>query len=80
MTDGISVPRGCVKTDARKDVFTLYTSAMNLSDLAYYYTTYSSRTIRRLSFEGEELLGDDLGVYPHNKDELIISAKKIELN
>ena len=58
--DTVSVPRGCVKTDEGKDVFTVYTSCGNADTGRYYYTTYDDRTVRSLGFEDAILDGDKL--------------------
>ena len=46
---GVSVPLGCVMTDADKPVCTVYTSVCDMDALAYHYTTYTDREIRSVA-------------------------------
>ena len=42
----VSVPLGCIMTEADKPVCTVYTSACDMDNLAYHYFTYQDRDIR----------------------------------
>lgn len=42
----VSVPLGCIMTEADKPVCTVYTSACDMDNLAYHYFTYRDREIR----------------------------------
>ena len=47
--DGVSVPKGAVKTREEKDVLTVYTCCADLLAGTYYFVTHQSRRIRALS-------------------------------
>ena len=44
--DSVSVPNGCVVTDEGRDVLTLYSSCIDLTEQIYYFKSYNSPTIR----------------------------------
>ncbi len=46
ITDSVSVPDGCVRTDSGEPVRTIYTSCACSDDLTYRYTAYDCRSIR----------------------------------
>ncbi|MBR3879494.1 MAG: choloylglycine hydrolase family protein [Clostridia bacterium] len=43
---GVSVPLGCIMTNKKMPVCTVYTSACDLDNLTYHYFSYSDRTLR----------------------------------
>ena len=45
----VSVPLGCVLTDADKPVCTVYTSVCDMNELTYHYFTYADRNIRSVA-------------------------------
>ncbi len=45
----VSVPLGCIMTDEGRPVCTVYTSACDMENLIYYYSTYDGRDIRSVS-------------------------------
>ena len=45
----VSVPLGCIMTDGKNPVCTVYTSACDLENLTYHYFTYTDRNIRSTS-------------------------------
>ena len=47
--DTVSVPYGCVKTDAGENSYTLYTSCMDVETKTYYFTTYMCRKIQYIN-------------------------------
>ncbi len=47
--DSVSVPLGCIITDADKPVCTVYTSACDMEKLTYHYFTYADRSIKTVS-------------------------------
>lgn len=53
--DTVSVPKGCVKTDEGKEVYTVYTSCGDLSSGRYFYTTYGCRRIIGVDLHGFDL-------------------------
>lgn len=46
IADAVEVPRGCVLTESGDDVYTVYTSCMDLEGLSYNYRTYDDRAVR----------------------------------
>ena len=64
MTDSVSVPYGCVKTELGENVCTLYTSLADADSMTYYYTTYKDRTIKKFSFEEYDLESESLHTVP----------------
>lgn len=51
----VSQTRGCVLTDDKKYVTTVYTSCCNTDRLIYYYNTYSNFCISRIDMKKENL-------------------------
>ena len=47
--DGVSVPKGCVKTDGGRDWQTVYTACADRASFSYHFTTYQNRTIQSIS-------------------------------
>lgn len=58
--DSVSVPRGAVKTEEGKSVYTVYTSCGSPVGMTYYFTTYSSRVISSITPSQSELAGDKI--------------------
>ena len=59
--DTVNVPNGCILTDTGERVRTVYTSAMDLSRLVYYFREYDSERIFSVKLECEE--GDKLEIF-----------------
>ena len=72
MAEGVSVPRGCIVCEFGREVATVYTSCMDLLQGYYYYTTYGSHAIHAVGFDGENIDSENLTVYPHSTEEIII--------
>ena len=64
ITDSVSIPYGCVKTDRGENVCTLYTSLADADSMTYYYTTYNDRTIKKFALEEYELESESLYTVP----------------
>lgn len=58
--DGVSVPKGCVKTSEDKDVLTYYTSCADTEAGVYYVITHENRRIRALPISAVPLDTDTL--------------------
>ena len=71
--DSLAVPRGAVKTDSGKSVYTVYTSCASPEQMTYYFTTYSSRRIRAYSPEEKALSGEQIQSAPIFEREEIYS-------
>ena len=46
IADTVEVPRGCVLTEKGDEVYTVYTSCMDLENMTYLYRTYDDRAVR----------------------------------
>ncbi len=46
---GVSVPKGCVKTDSGREWQTVYTACADRASFSYHFTTYANRQIRSIS-------------------------------
>ncbi len=64
LADTVAVPRGCVKSEEGKDVFTLYTACADLMRVTYCYTTYACRRIIRIALADTDIDGDALQIFP----------------
>ena len=62
--DTVTVPYGCVKTDAGDNSFTLYTSCADLKAKNYYYTTYDCRHIRTVKLDASRANGNQVVCVP----------------
>lgn len=60
MTDTVSIPYGCVKTDRGENVCTMYTSVADADSMTYYYTTFKDRSIRKIYAKDCDLDSDVL--------------------
>lgn len=67
--DSVCVPRGCIMTDENLPVSTVYTSACNICEGEYFFTTYSNRRIRAVRFKSENLDSASLISYPMESEE-----------
>lgn len=63
--------KGCTKTENDKNMFTAYTSCINLQKGIYYYTTYSDRCISAVNLHKCNQNGDKLTKYPFEKNLII---------
>ncbi len=64
MTDTVSIPNGCVKTDSGDCVRTVYTSCADTSARVYYFTTHDCRRIRAVRMTEELADKEILSVFP----------------
>ena len=62
--DTVKVPRGCVRTEEGRAVFTVYTSCMDLEALTYSFTTEACREIRSVSMDRAMPDGDTAITFP----------------
>ena len=58
--DVVSVPKGCEKNSVGESLFTLYTSCIDVTSRAYFFTTYDNRRVRALALDGVDLDADTL--------------------
>lgn len=65
----VSIPKGCVKTDEGKEVYTVYTSCADLENHSYYFTTYSCQRISRVSLTIDAANGNNIRVFEMNTEE-----------
>lgn len=65
------VPKGCLKTPEGKDHYTRYSSAMDLADGIYYYTTYFHRRITAVRLHPKNLDTAKLSIFPLENGESI---------
>lgn len=72
--DTVSVPKGCVKTDSGKDVYTVYTSCADLESLVYYFKTYDNPTVRGVRLTEALANAGEIISFPMNSDDT--TAKK----
>ena len=72
ITDGLSVPRGSVKTDNGESVLTVYTSCACSGSLTYYFTTYGCRRIRAIDMRCAKLDGGELVLFDMDCEEDIL--------
>ena len=72
--DSVSVPLGCVVAENGLDVSTLYTSAMDLNNKVYYFTTYGARHIRKVELLNTELDPERLSLFEMYSEECITDA------
>ena len=72
--ENISVPRGSIKTDTGASVYTVYTSCGDPRSMTYYFTTYSSRTIRCITPHNDEISGDRILSLPIFEEEQICAV------
>ena len=66
LMDTVSIPSGCVKTERGEDVLTVYTSCADMDGLAYYFTTYDCRSVRKIEVRDCALDGNELSVFDMN--------------
>ena len=64
MTDSVSVPYGCVKTELGENVCTLYASLADAVSGAYYYTTYKDRSVKKFALADFDLESDTTSTVP----------------
>ncbi len=64
ITDTVSVPCGCIKTDYGKSVMTVYTSCVSMDSLTYYFSTHSCRRIRAMRLYDAILDSEELVSFP----------------
>lgn len=67
--DGVSIPKGCVRTSEDKDVLTYYTSCADTQAGVYYVSTHENRRIRALSLSAVPLDTDTLYAVPITGEE-----------
>ena len=67
VTDTVSIPLGCVKSERGEDVFTVYSSCADADELNYYFVTYDNRSVRRVALRDSDLEGRELTVIDMNK-------------
>jgi choloylglycine hydrolase len=68
----VSVPPGCIVTDEGKAVSTIYTACADLEEPAYYLTTSSCRTIRKISLTDELSQANEISTHPIHRKEIIL--------
>ena len=58
--DNLSVPKGCIITDAGESVYTVYTSCMDIKNCEYNFVTYENRCIKKVMLYDYLLDGNEL--------------------
>lgn len=71
--NSVSLPRGCCITEKGETDITNYSCCMSAQGLAYYYKTYESHSIRRVSMRKEDMNACNLVRYPLVREEQIIN-------
>lgn len=60
----VAQPRGCVKAEDGRYVFSIYTSCCDLDKGVYYYSTYENSTVNGVALTEENSSGDKVTSYP----------------
>ncbi len=76
LAETVSVPRGCVRAENGREVFTVYTSCADLARPAYYFTTYACRRIACVSLRAVDTDADTLAVFPMRVREDILEMNR----
>lgn len=74
--DTVSQPCGLARTDEGKPIYTVYTSCIDTSSGAYYYTTYGCRRIQYVHLRDHNTNGSELITFPRENEEDIRAARR----
>lgn len=69
----VSVPEGCCAVESGEFDKTLYSSCMSMNTKAYYYSSYESHSIRKVSMKESDAYSDKLLRFPFKTTEHIIA-------
>ena len=68
----VAIPRGAVLSDGGEPVYTRYSAVVDMERPAYYLTTASCRTVRRLRLSDDLRDGDKIRAFPLYSEERIL--------